>query len=99
MDGVFIERNIFIRFEGEMYETRITIEKPLMNAGGVFESKVIFSNVEKYNTTAKCIDEFSTIECALDYVEGICKNSDDPEFFITRDESMRGFDREGDGYP
>lgn len=93
MERIFVGRNLFTKSNGEMKATQITIDQPRLNGDGLFECKVKFSNVKKYNTSAKCFDEICALECALDYVEGICKNSEDPEFFISIDESMKGFNR------
>lgn len=97
MDCPFIERNFFAKIQGALEETRITIEKPIISASGLFECRVTFSNVKKYSAVSKGIDEFNAVESALDYVEAICTNSDDPEFFINENESMKGFNRDGSG--
>lgn len=86
----FIKRNLFIKLEGKTYDTTINISIPKSSKEGYYECHITFSNVEKYNTTSKGIDEFNAIECALEYVDSVCRNSDSPEFLISRSETMRG---------
>lgn len=93
MNRPFIERNLFAKIHGQLEKIRIAIEKPIMSTNGLFECTVIFSKITKYSTVSKGVDEFNAMECALDYVEAICMNSDEPEFFINERESMKGFDR------
>ena len=92
MKTPFIERNIFIKHDGGLEKVRIVIEKPLPVDDVFFSCKILFLNVKKYNCSAKGIDEFHALECAFAYINGICMNSEDPEFYFTETESMKGFD-------
>lgn len=85
---IFITRNIFIKVDNNFNEVSITINKPEFLEDGFYHLSVEFSNIKKYNANIKGIDDFNALECALDYVNTICKNSTDPEFFFTESESM-----------
>jgi hypothetical protein len=89
MKKIFIKRNTLTSHEKNLSKTTIIIEKPMLDNDGMFYCNILFSNIEKYNAVAKGIDEFNAVECALDYVTTICKNSDDPEFYWDGGESMR----------
>lgn len=86
----FIKRDLFTKLDGKTYDTRINISIPKPSKEGYYKCDITFSNVEKYNSTSKGIDEFNAVECALEYVDSVCRNSDSPEFFISRSETMRG---------
>lgn len=91
MSDVFIERRLFTNNNGIFSDTTIFITKPIEASDGLYYCNILFSNVKKYNTISKGIDQFNAIDCALEYVSKICSISEIPEFFISRNESMKGF--------
>jgi uncharacterized ferredoxin-like protein len=88
MSEIFIQRDILTKCGGVFQNTSITIGKPSSGDDGLYCSVVTFSNVRKYNANIRGIDEFNSIECAIDYVDGICHNSSEPEFFFKNGESL-----------
>ena len=90
MQNNFITRDLFTKDStGALNETRLQISKPFSMDADRVVCAVEFSNVSKYDTIIKGLDELHAIECALTYIASICKNSEEPEFFINKSESMR----------
>lgn len=89
MNNYFIKRDILFKIDGVFHKSRITISRPLVNKIGFYECKIKFSNIKKYNTISKGVDEINSVDCAISYVNSVCENSEDPEFFFSEDESMR----------
>lgn len=88
MTEAFISRKLLTRTDGAFNDTYVHITRPSLDKDGRCYCLVTFSNVKKYDAEVRGMDEFNAIECALSYVDGICKNSSDPEFFLDETESM-----------
>lgn len=91
MEDHFIERILLVKNGEEFEEVKIRVSKPLILDSNLFRCEVNFSKIKKYNASIKGVDEFNAMECAIEYVNSICNNSDSPEFFIRKGESMKGF--------
>ncbi len=87
----FIEKTLLINVHGNLREVKVSLCKPRRIDEKYMFCDVKFCGIEKYNAKIKGIDEFNTIECALDYVKTIFINSKDPEFFSEIGESMLGY--------
>jgi len=94
MSQCFIELSIFLKNGKSLERTSIRIDKPIRFGENLMSCKVSFLGSEKYDAIIKGADEFNAVESALSYVRAICSNSEDPEFFISESESMKGFHKE-----
>jgi hypothetical protein len=92
MKSKFLTRQAFVKFDGKLHKISIAIGRPFASNSTRgfcnFSCDVSFQNVEKYNTNIKGIDEMHSIECAIAYINSICRNSVEPEFFHKDGESM-----------
>lgn len=81
MEEPFISRRMFVKIRGKYHETIIKIEKPVVKNDGNYSALVVFSNVIKYNANITGADSLNAVECALSYINNICKDSTDPRFY------------------
>lgn len=87
MLDILLRRKLLLKLNGDLSRVSIYVTRPLPN-DGLFVSKIIFDNVPKYNTDVSGIDEFHAVECAIAYINGICRNSTDPEFLHLNGDSI-----------
>jgi hypothetical protein len=77
---IIASRRMFIKDEEAYLPVTIMISMPEDTKSGLFSCRVEFSTVPKYDANIKGADDINALECALTYIDGICANSDDPEF-------------------
>lgn len=81
MSEIIAIRRMFVKDDDGFASTEISISMPMKSEDGFYICSVRFTNPPKYNASnIKGIDGINSLECALEYIEGICTNSEDPEF-------------------
>lgn len=90
MASLFASRDMLIKVDDRYCPVTICVHQPTDGGDGVFQSHVKFSNVEKYNAIIKGADGINCLECALGYINNICRDSGDPKFFWDENEPYQG---------
>ncbi|WP_152435377.1 hypothetical protein [Erythrobacter sp. THAF29] len=88
MTDSFLSREIIFRFENDMQRGEISISQPAPKKNGRYECFVSFEPLRKYDAVIGGIDQIHSIECAIAYIEAVCKNSKEPEFFWINGDAM-----------
>lgn len=80
MSEIIASRQMFVKDEGRFIPMSINISKPEEAGNGLFSCRVAFTSTPKYDANIRGGDAINALECALSYIDGICANSEDPEF-------------------
>lgn len=80
MPEIIASRQMFVRDEERFTPMLISVSKPEEAENGLFSCHVSFTGTPKYDANIKGGDAINALECALLYIDGICANSEDPEF-------------------
>lgn len=81
VDHTFIERAVIGKRGETAFPVSIRVCVPEIRDDGLYSSNVLFIGADTYNADIKGLDQFNAIECALDYINKICVESEDPYFF------------------
>lgn len=97
MSSIFLKRVFFTKTKRGLIRHFLSLSTPFINENTKNKytksaCEVIFDGIEKYNAVIEGVDDIHSIECAIAYVNSICRNSEDPEFFHEDGESMRFID-------
>ena len=76
----FAYRRVFIKCDDGLKECLVSVSKP-EPMGNRYFSIVCFSAVPKYQSKVVGIDGLHALECAIEFIKVIFRESDDPEFF------------------
>jgi hypothetical protein len=71
---------MFIKDKERFAPLTITISEPEEAENGLFSCRVRFTSAPKYDANIRGADAINALECALSYIDGICVNSEQPEF-------------------
>jgi hypothetical protein len=93
MENIFLSRRVFVKSENVLQECPISIGEPVLKNDGNYTARVKFSIIEKYNTDIVGVDNFHAIECAIEFINVIFRESDDPEFYDEDGNSIRNLKR------
>jgi hypothetical protein len=88
MTEYFARRSILVGDQGEKRSGEITLSRPSECEVGKFFCFVNFYGAERFNRAIYSSDEISVLENAIVFVNSICNNSRDPEFFWENGDSM-----------
>ena len=89
MDHVIAERRLLAKRGESLIPTSVVIFRPYLE-NKMHVCRVHFDIDTMFDAYIRGSDEFSAIDCAIAYVESICINSEDPEFYWIDGESMKG---------
>ena len=90
MAPIFASRGMFIKVNDLYNPVVVSIYQPIDGKDGFFYSWVKFSVVEKLNARIRGSDGINCLECALAYLKGVCRDSENPRFYMDEDEPYMG---------
>lgn len=80
MSEIIASRQMFLKDEGRFTPISITISRPEGAENGLFSCRVEFTKAPQYDANIRGADAINCLECAISYIDGICTNSEGPEF-------------------
>ena len=89
MSPICASQKMLIKTDG-YHPVVVSLNQPVDGGDGLFYSYVRFSGVEKLNATIRGADGINCLECALVYIKRVCRESEDPRFYLDEDEPYTG---------